>query len=435
MSKSKLTERVVRHSPSTGAGSPDVWGIYEPDTGSIQYVCADPVTKQAALIDVVWNFDPKNYRFSTESMDQVLDLVRQNGLTVQWVLDTHPHADHVMASALLKERTGAPAAIGEKVHDIAGIWAGLYNLPGIFAPVHNFDHLFTAGETFRIGDLEAHVMLSPGHTLGSITYVCGDAAFVHDTLMQPDVGTSRADFPGGDTEQLWDSIQAILSLPGDTRLFVGHDYGTDNRKEPMWEATVARHRAENRHVKDGTRREDWIAIRDARDITLPLPDRILAALQVNLRGGRLPEPESDGNHYLKIPVNRFPAPQKKVPTMKDLVADALSRVATISPEHAARDEGSLVLDVREPGELEAHGRVPGALNIPRGLVESRADATATTAEPRLTDRREAGCVHVLCASGARAALVADTLRIMGYKASVIEGGFETWKARGLPVES
>ena len=305
MSTSKLKERVVRHSPSTGAGSPDVWGIYEPDTGSIQYVCADPATKRAALIDVVWNLDPKHYRFSTGSMDQVLALVAEQGLTVAWVLDTHPHADHVMASAQLGRRTGAPTAIGDRVGDIARIWAGLYNLPQAFDPARDFDRLLAPGETIALGDLSIRVMLSPGHTLGSVTYVCGDAAFTHDTLMQPDAGTSRADFPGGDSGQLWASIQEILSLPGDTRLFVGHDYGTKDRDAPQWEATVARHRAENRHVRDGTRREDWIALRDARDATLPLPDRIMAALQINLRGGRLPPAEDDGHHYLKVPVNRL----------------------------------------------------------------------------------------------------------------------------------
>ncbi|WP_375688018.1 MBL fold metallo-hydrolase [Pseudooceanicola sp. LIPI14-2-Ac024] len=302
---SLLKQRVVRHSPSTGAGSPDVWGIYEPDTGSIQYICADPATRKAALIDVAWNFDPKHYRFSTESMDQVLDLAKENGLTVQWVLDTHPHADHVMASAHLKERTGAPNAIGDKVTEIAGIWGNIYNLPDTFDPDRDFDHLFYDGEVFKVGDLDVKVMLSPGHTLGSITYVCGDAAFTHDTLMQPDAGTSRADFPGGNTEELWDSIQDILALPGDTRVFVGHDYGTSERKEPQWEATVAEHKAANKHVKDGTKREDWIAVRDTRDATLALPDRILAALQINLRGGRLPAPEADGGHYLKMPVNKF----------------------------------------------------------------------------------------------------------------------------------
>ncbi len=300
-----LESPVVRHSPSTGAGSPDVWGIYEPDTGSIQYICADPATKKAALIDVVWNFDAKNYRFSTESMEQVLDLVKENGLAVEWVLDTHPHADHVMASAHLKERTGAPNAIGALVPEIAKIWADLYNLPDAFDPDRDFDHLFQEGETFKIGELDAKVMLSPGHTLGSISYVCGDAAFVHDTLMQPDAGTSRSDFPGGKTTELWDSIQDILSLPGNTRLYVGHDYGTKERKEPQWEATVDEHRAHNIHVKDGTKREDFIERRQKRDATLSLPNRILAALQINLRGGRLPAVENDGNHSLKLPVNRF----------------------------------------------------------------------------------------------------------------------------------
>ncbi len=300
-----LKSRVVRHSPSTGAGSPNVWGIYEPDTGSIQYICADPETGQAALIDVVWNFDPRNYRFSTESMDQVLDIVRDNGLTVQWVLDTHPHADHVMASAHLKERTGAPTAIGARVPDIARIWAEIYNLHDAFDPQRDFDHLFEEGETFRIGNLDARVMLSPGHTLGSITYVCGDAAFVHDTLMHPDAGTSRSDFPGGKTLELWDTIQAILALPGNTRLNVGHDYGTKERNEPLWEATVDEHKAHNIHVKDGTERDAFIERRQTRDRTLALPDRILAALQINLRGGRLPPAEDDGNHFLKLPVNRF----------------------------------------------------------------------------------------------------------------------------------
>jgi glyoxylase-like metal-dependent hydrolase (beta-lactamase superfamily II) len=178
-------------------------------------------------------------------------------------------------------------------------------MPGAFDPDRDFDRLFADAEAFRIGGLEARVMLSPGHTLGSITYVVGDAAFVHDTLMYPDAGTSRTDFPGGDAGQLWDSIHAILSLPPETRLFVGHDYGADGRDEPRWEATVAEQRARNKHVKDGTDRDEWIRIRQARDRMLRLPDRMLAALQVNLRGGRLPPAEVDGRHYLKLPVDRF----------------------------------------------------------------------------------------------------------------------------------
>ena len=301
----KLDERVVRHSPSRGAGSPDIWGIYEPDTGSIQYICADPATKKAALIDVVWNFDPSSFRTGTGSMEQVLGIVEEQGLTVEWVLDTHPHADHLMASAHLRERTGAPNAIGERVRRVAELWREIYHTPDAFDPDRDFDRLFADGDSFRIGELEARVMLSTGHTLASISYVVGDAAFVHDTLMYPDSGTSRCDFPGGSTAELWDTIQNILALPPETRLFVGHDYGADGRDEPRWEATVAEHRAGNKHVKEGADREAWMKRRQERDATLSLPDRILAALQINLRGGRLPEAESDGRHYLKLPVDRF----------------------------------------------------------------------------------------------------------------------------------
>lgn len=302
---SKLNDPVVRHSASSGQDSPDVWGIYEPDTGSIQYICADPSTKKAALIDVVLNFDPASFAVDTRSMDQVLNLVEQEGLTVQWVLDTHPHADHLMASSQLKERTGAPNAIGEKVTEIAEIWRGIYHTPDAFDPERDFDRLFADGDTFRLGDMDMRVMLSPGHTLGSITYICGDAAFVHDTFMQPDSGTARADFPGGTTEDLWNSLQAIFELPDDTRLFVGHDYGSKGRDEPEWEATVKTHKAKNIHVKVGTAKQDYIKTREERDAILSLPDRMLAALQINLRGGKLPEAEDDGGHYLKIPVGKF----------------------------------------------------------------------------------------------------------------------------------
>ncbi|MCE0505886.1 MBL fold metallo-hydrolase [Roseivivax sp. GX 12232] len=297
--------RIVRHSPSTGAGSPDVWGIYDPDTGSIQYICADPETRQAALIDVVLNYDPAHAATSEESLEQVLEIVAGEGLEVAWVLDTHPHADHLMASARLRARTGAPTAIGAKVREIAALWRGFYNTPEAFDPDRDFDRLFADGETFALGNLEMRVMLSPGHTLGSISYICGDAGFVHDTLMHVDVGTSRADFPGGTTEDLWASIQDILALPGETRLFVGHDYGSASRDTPAWEATVAEHRARNPHVKAGTERQTFLDLRAARDATLPLPDRMLAALQINLRGGRLPAPEDDGRSYLKIPLNFF----------------------------------------------------------------------------------------------------------------------------------
>jgi glyoxylase-like metal-dependent hydrolase (beta-lactamase superfamily II) len=295
----------IRQSESRGPNSPDVTGFYEPDTGSIQYVVSDPQTKKAAIIDAVWNFDQHNARTSTHSADEILRYVQDRGLTVDWILDTHPHADHFMAGAYLKERLGAPQAIGEKVRGIAKLWRDLYNLPDAFDADAAFDRLFADGDTFKIGSLPARVMLSPGHTLGSITFVVGDdAAFVHDTLMYPDSGTSRADFPGGDAGTLYRSIQETLALPDKTRLFVGHDYRQGGR-EPRWEATVAQHKASNIHVKDSISESEFVSLRNERDSTLPLPDRMLHALQVNLRGGRLPDPESDGHSYFKIPANRL----------------------------------------------------------------------------------------------------------------------------------
>jgi glyoxylase-like metal-dependent hydrolase (beta-lactamase superfamily II) len=300
-----MSQTTVRHSPSRGTGSPEVWGFYEADTGSVQYVVSDPATKQAALIDVVWDFDPKPMRTSTEAADQILAHVTDKNLEIAWILDTHPHADHFMASAYLKERLGAPVAIGEKVREIRDLWRRLYNLPEAFDVDRVFDRLFADGDTFEIGRLPVRVMLSPGHTLGSITYVVGeDAAFVHDTLMYPDSGTSRADFPGGSASILYRSIQRILDLPDGTRLFVGHDYCKDGR-EPMWEATIAEQRSSNIHLTGGTSEEEFVRIREERDATLPLPDRIFYALQVNLSGGRLPEPEADGHSYFKIPANRL----------------------------------------------------------------------------------------------------------------------------------
>jgi glyoxylase-like metal-dependent hydrolase (beta-lactamase superfamily II) len=301
-----VKDPISRVSPSAGPGSPEVTGIYERDSGSIQYIAACPETKKAALIDVVLDFDPEAARTRTDSAEHVLELAQRAGYTVEWVLDTHPHADHVMASSWLKERTGAPNAIGEKVQEIADLWRGYYNLSDAFDPAADFDHLFADGDTFSIGNLDVHVLLSPGHTLGSISYIVGrDAAFVHDTFMQPDVGTSRADFPGGTASDLYDCLMAILDLPGYTRLFIGHDYGAPGRDGPAWESTVAEQARDNAHIGGGTPKEDFVRLREERDATLPLPDRMLHALQMNLRAGRAPDPEDDGHRYLKIPMNRF----------------------------------------------------------------------------------------------------------------------------------
>ncbi|MHA6327165.1 MBL fold metallo-hydrolase [Roseivivax sp. CAU 1753] len=296
----------TRTSASTGPGSPRVDGFYDEVTGSIMYVAQDPETGKAALIDVILDFNPASARTSTESADEILDFVAREGLEVEWILDTHPHADHVMAQAYLKEKLGAPTAIGEKVTDIAALWRDIYHMPDAFDPERDFDRLFKDGETFKLGNLDVQVMLSSGHTLGSITYVMGDAAFVHDTFMHVDSGTARADFPGGSSAELYASLMEILDLPDQTRLFVGHDYPpVDDREDPAWEATVADHRANNKHLGGGISEAEFRKLRDERDATLDLPSQMLHALQINLRGGRLPEPEADGNAYLKIPANKF----------------------------------------------------------------------------------------------------------------------------------
>ncbi len=294
-----------RESASRGSASPRVIGFHEPDTGSCQYICIDDETRECALIDVVLEFDPASAKTRSKSAEWALKTIESENLKLVRILDTHPHADHMMASHWLHEQTGAPTAIGEKVKDIAEIWRELYNLPDAFDPQSHFDKLLSDGDSFKIGKLPVQVMLTPGHTLGSITYVVGDAAFVHDTFMQPDAGTSRADFPGGSASMLYDSLMQILSLPDDCRLFIGHDYGTEEREEPSWESSVAEQREENIHVGGGVSKEEYIKLREERDRTLDLPDRMLHVLQTNLRGGRLPDPEADGHRYFKIPANRF----------------------------------------------------------------------------------------------------------------------------------
>jgi len=288
-------------SRSTGAGSPDVAGFFDPRTFSVQYVVSDPATGKCAIIDPVHDFDEKSGATATHHADELLAYVEEKGLEVEWVLDTHPHADHFSAARYLKEKTGAPTAIGEKVVEVQKLWKKIYHWPDLRADGSQWDRLFADGDTFRIGELEARVMFSPGHTLASITYVIGDAAFIHDTIFQPDFGTARADFPGGDAHQLWRSIQAILALPDDTRLFTGHDYMPGGR-EPAWESSVAEQRNRNPHLA-GIVEGDFVALRDERDSELPMPKLILHSLQVNTRGGRLPEPEANGKRYLKIPLD------------------------------------------------------------------------------------------------------------------------------------
>lgn len=284
--------------------NPIVKSFWDEATGSWQHVFHDPDTMQGAIVDPVLDFDPLSGSTSTTNAERLLDYVRKAGVELVWILDTHPHADHFSAAAWLKQQTGAPTAIGEKVTAVQKLWQGIYNLPAEFpTDGSQWDRLFADGDRFMVGHVPVTVMFSPGHTLASITYVAGDAAFVHDTLMMPDSGSSRADFPGGSSDALYDSIATILSLPEDTRIFVGHDYAPG--RAAQCEATVAQHRAANIHWKDAPSRAAYRAVRDARDATLPLPKLMLAALQVNIRGGRLPAPDSNGRSYLRIPLNHF----------------------------------------------------------------------------------------------------------------------------------
>ena len=280
---------------------PEVKGFFDKRTSSVQYVVSDPATGMCAIIDPVLDFDEKSGSTSTTNADAILDYIREHDLTVEWILDTHPHADHFSAAQYLKEKTGAKTAIGEHVIDVQKLWKEIYNWPELAADGSQWDRLFADGEAFKVGSIDARVMFSPGHTLASITYVVGDTAFVHDTVFMPDSGTARADFPGGDARALWESIQNIIALPDETRLFTGHDYQPGGRT-PRWESTVADQRNFNSHIA-GETEETFVTLRFKRDKTLPMPRLILHALQVNISGGRLPEPEANGKRYLKFPLD------------------------------------------------------------------------------------------------------------------------------------
>jgi glyoxylase-like metal-dependent hydrolase (beta-lactamase superfamily II) len=285
------------------SGATEVFGLFDPRTNSIQYVASCPATGQCAIIDPVLDYDEKSGTTATRSADALLDHVRSRGLAVACILDTHPHADHFSAADYLKRQCRAPTGIGDRIGDVQALWKDIYSLPDTFpTDGSQWDRLYADGETFAIGDLQCRVMLSPGHTLASVTYVIGGAAFIHDTLFMPDFGTARADFPGGDAGALWDSIQRILALPDETRLFTGHDYPSGGRAA-AWQSTVAEQRATNCHLQRAATKEAFVELRTARDRTLPMPKLILHALQININAGRMPEPDRRGHRFLKVPLD------------------------------------------------------------------------------------------------------------------------------------
>ncbi|MDE1156668.1 MAG: MBL fold metallo-hydrolase [Neorhizobium sp.] len=281
---------------------PLVKGFYDACSGSIQYIVSDPQTKRCAIIDAVLDYDEKSATTATRHADALLAYIAEEGLELEWILDTHPHADHFSAASYLKEKTGVQTAIGADVVKVQALWRDFYHMPDMATDGSQWDRLFADGDLFSIGSLECRVMHSPGHTLASITYIVEDAAFIHDTLFMPDSGSARADFPGANAEQLWKSISGILALPEETRLFTGHDYCPGGRAA-SWESTVGEQKRTNIHLQGSG--ADFIMAREARDKTLPFPKLLLHALQINLNAGRLPVPEADGRQYLKIPLNAF----------------------------------------------------------------------------------------------------------------------------------
>ena len=283
---------------------PEIKAFFDEATNTVTYVVADPASRRCAVIDPVLDYDPKSGRTSTKSADAVIRYVRDAGLTVEWILETHAHADHLSAAPHIQDALGGTTAIGEHIKDVQSIFKAVFNTERTFLPDGSqFGHLFKDGDTFKVGEIDARVLHTPGHTPACLTYVIGDAAFVGDTLFMPDFGTARTDFPGGDAGTLFRSIQKIFALPPQTRLFMCHDYGAPDRKEFAWETTVAEERAKNIHVKDGTNEDAFVKMRTTRDATLEMPTLILPSVQVNIRAGHLPPAEDNGVSYLKIPIN------------------------------------------------------------------------------------------------------------------------------------
>lgn len=282
-------------------------GLFDPATYTISYIVMDQATRRCALVDSVLDFDPKSGRTSTASADRLIERVHALEAEVQWILETHAHADHLTAAPYLKEKLGGRIAIGEHIRKVQDVFGKLFNSgPAFPHDGRQFDHLFRDNEEFMIGNLEALAMHTPGHTPACLTYTVRDgddiAAFVGDTLFMPDYGTARCDFPGGDARTLFASINKVLSLPGSTRLYMCHDYQPGGR-EVKYVTTVDEERRDNVHVRDGISAEEFVAMRTARDATLAMPVLILPAVQVNMRAGHLPEPEDNGVRYLKIPLN------------------------------------------------------------------------------------------------------------------------------------
>ena len=284
------------------SSAPDITAFFDEATNSVSYLVADPATRAAAVIDPVLDFDPASGKVETHSVDRVLGLAAERSLTVRWSLETHAHADHLSAGSVIRQRTGAKVGAGAGICEVQRTFGPLLRADDIAADGGDFDRLFEDGERFLLGDLAIEVLATPGHTPACVTYVIGDAGFVGDTLFMPDFGTARCDFPGGDARRLYRSMQRILSLPCETRLFMCHDYKAPGRDSFAWETTVGEQIDGNVHIGGGVGEEDYVAMRQKRDATLKVPKLLYPAIQVNIRGGRMPPADEEGRRYLLMPL-------------------------------------------------------------------------------------------------------------------------------------
>ena len=283
---------------------PDVKAFFDPDTSTVSYVVSDPATKQCAIIDSVLDYNPNAGTTDTSSADQIIDYVKQQGLTVQWLLETHVHADHLSAAPYLQDKVGGRLAIGSHIRTVQDTFGKVFNAGSEFQrDGSQFNQLFEDGDSFKVGEIEARAMHTPGHTPACMTYLIGDAAFVGDTLFMPDYGTARCDFPGGDAGTLYQSVQKIFALADNTRMFLCHDYLPTGRQDYVWETTVGAQKRENIHIHQGISEDQFVAMRTSRDAELDMPRLILPSVQVNMRAGHMPPAEDNGIQYLKIPVN------------------------------------------------------------------------------------------------------------------------------------
>ncbi len=280
---------------------PIIRAFFDEPTNTVSYIVADPATKQAAVIDPVLDYDPSASQVDTRSVEAILSVAKEQGYRIVWTLETHAHADHLSGSPYIKAKTGAKI-VGEHIKDVQRVFRPIFDAADLKTDGSDFDHLFKDGERFKIGELDAEVLYTPGHTPADVTYKVEDAAFVGDTLFMPDYGTARADFPGGDAHRLYQSIRKLLALPANTRLFMCHDYKAPGRDAFAWETTVGEERENNVHVKDGVSEEAFVAVRNARDATLSAPRLLLPSIQVNIRAGKFPPAHTNGVRYLTIPV-------------------------------------------------------------------------------------------------------------------------------------